>query len=287
MKLGNRLKQFRLYKRMSQKELSRDVCSQAFLSKIENNLELPNAQILYYLCKKMDVMIEDLFAEQIDINQQKIFFRKHIEDLIRSRKYKEAEKELKSDFSNYSYSNDYDFKFYHYYIGICSYHLNKCIMEAEKNFDLAYKQTGPTSHLKITPLNLLITNALATMKIHRNKIKDGVYLLEKCYSQISYMPIHNHSDLFSKIFYNLSKCYCLEKKYDLAIKIANEGIDWTKRFSSTYYLSELFYQKGVAYIGLNQKNNAKETFTLALSISKAHANKAYSKIIAGSVAKFF
>lgn len=78
MELGDKIKQVRLFSKMTQKELSRGTCSQAFLSKIENNLDIPNGKILVYLCKRMGILVEELFYEQDDMIHQKIFYRKHI-----------------------------------------------------------------------------------------------------------------------------------------------------------------------------------------------------------------
>lgn len=67
--------------------------------------------------------------------------------------------------------------------------------------------------------------------------------------------------------------------YLLKFKVADEGIRWTKRFASTFYLSELYYQKGISSIRLNQTDKAKEAFIIAVSISKCHSNRLYNQII--------
>lgn len=110
-------------------------------------------------------------------------------------------------------------QFYYYYVGICSYHLNVSIIEAEKNFELAYKRENSFSNLSVTPFGIIIANALAIIKIHQKKFKEGFHLLKKCYSQLHQIPRHIHSELHSKIFYNLSKCYYLEFEYELSIKV--------------------------------------------------------------------
>ncbi|MBJ8154291.1 helix-turn-helix domain-containing protein [Bacillus cereus] len=288
MKVGNKLKQIRIYFHMTQKELSEGICSQAFLSKIENNIEIPNAEILFNLCKKIGVSVEQLFGESIDTIQQKLIYRKMIEDLIREQNYNAALKLLQKRYLLHGYSDDHNYQIHHYYLGICNYHLNNNIAEAERNFNLAYKQENSISNLSINPLNILITNALAIIKIHNKDFECGRRLLETCYSQISQLSSNLHSEMHSKIFYNLSKCYYLEGGYESSLKISKEGIEWTKRFSTTHFLAQLHYQKGVAELKLSQLNFAKQSLVLALSVAKVHNNQfLYEKIMESDLCKTF
>ncbi|MBE7106976.1 helix-turn-helix transcriptional regulator [Bacillus cereus] len=288
MQLGDKLKQMRLHCHMTQKELARDICSQAFLSKIENNLEMPNAQVLFHLCNKLGVWIEQLFMDSVDEIQKKIIYRKQVENLVREQKYQEALIKIQNNYLLNSYTHDYDYQFHYYYLGICNYHVNTNIDEAEKNFEFAYKQAHGNPYLKVTPISVLITNALAILKIHTKKLQCGKKLLEKCHFQLSNLSSNLHSEMHSKIFYNLSKCYFIEKEYKKALKIANEGIEWTRRLSTTYYLAQLYYQKGVAEIKLNQLHSAKKSLILALSASKIHNNEfLYNSIMQSDLYKHF
>ncbi|WP_179892752.1 helix-turn-helix domain-containing protein [Bacillus thuringiensis] len=287
MKLGDKLKKIRLHCHMTQQELSKDICSQSFLSKIENNLEIPNAQILFYLCQKLGVPVEQVVMEPGGIIQKKMLYRKQVESLIKKSNYKGALNLLKEKNFLLDYSNEYDYQFYHYYIGICFYHLNTSLVEAERNFKMACKRASSIPYLNVTPLSILITNALAIIEIEKKQNrKHGLSLLEKSYSQIPQLFEYSRSDMHSKVFYNLSKCYCLEKKYELAIKVAKEGINWTSQFSTTYFLSELYYQKGIAEMALDQKSIAKQSLLLSAAIAKGQNNTyLYNKIIESELEK--
>ena len=51
--LGAVIKEIRKNRKLTQKMLSEDICSQSVLSRIENNEELPNVLVMQQLCDRL------------------------------------------------------------------------------------------------------------------------------------------------------------------------------------------------------------------------------------------
>ncbi|WP_164507122.1 helix-turn-helix domain-containing protein [Companilactobacillus furfuricola] len=63
MFLGSEFKKHRLAKKLNQLDVSRGICSQAFISKIENLNISPSVDVLLKLCQRVDLSLNDLFSE--------------------------------------------------------------------------------------------------------------------------------------------------------------------------------------------------------------------------------
>ncbi|WP_368267990.1 helix-turn-helix domain-containing protein, partial [Enterococcus gallinarum] len=55
---------------MSQKELSEGICTQATLSRFENNGQVPSLKILIKLCNRINLPLVDLFSSINVVNSQ-------------------------------------------------------------------------------------------------------------------------------------------------------------------------------------------------------------------------
>lgn len=61
--IGRSIKYWRKMRAHTQKQLCQGICSQAELSKIENDLNDPNAKIIYLLAQRLDIPVGKLFED--------------------------------------------------------------------------------------------------------------------------------------------------------------------------------------------------------------------------------
>lgn len=70
---GQIIRTIRLKRKMTQKMLAEDICSQSVLSRIENNEELPNVWVMYQICQRLGVTLDQvmmLHSEEINKTNQ-------------------------------------------------------------------------------------------------------------------------------------------------------------------------------------------------------------------------
>ncbi|MGI1806551.1 helix-turn-helix domain-containing protein [Exiguobacterium sp. TDN 0502] len=87
--IGSRIKQMRTQKRMSQHELCKGICSQAEISKIENNLNSPTVELLQRLANRLKIPISVLFENQLPHEAISGFDQK-VSELLREENYEEV-----------------------------------------------------------------------------------------------------------------------------------------------------------------------------------------------------
>lgn len=85
---GKQIKQLRIEKNLTQKELAKGVCSQAELSKIENGKIMPTIDLVQRLSQKLHISMDQIF---IDSNEVKLFqdYDVQLSDFSRQRRYDE------------------------------------------------------------------------------------------------------------------------------------------------------------------------------------------------------
>ncbi|MGR8822219.1 helix-turn-helix domain-containing protein [Leuconostoc citreum] len=71
----NIIKERRKLKNLSQKQLGAFIGSQAMVSRIESGQILPNAQSIYFICKELDITIDEYFSNHFEIDFNIVNFR--------------------------------------------------------------------------------------------------------------------------------------------------------------------------------------------------------------------
>ncbi|NSO08100.1 helix-turn-helix transcriptional regulator, partial [Enterococcus faecalis] len=67
--LGAVIKEIRKNRKLTQKMLSEDICSQSVLSRIENNEELPNVLVMQQLCDRLGVTVDQIMRyKDVDVH---------------------------------------------------------------------------------------------------------------------------------------------------------------------------------------------------------------------------
>lgn len=70
--IGERIRQLRIYKKMSQSELVKGICSIAYLSRVENGKEKPSNQFLEKVSERLNISVEMLINQNTGILQEEI-----------------------------------------------------------------------------------------------------------------------------------------------------------------------------------------------------------------------
>ena len=67
--IGNVIKRKRSAMHLSQQQLSEGICSQPLISAIENGTYMPNALLLFQLCSRLQIDINETFFRQFPTNK--------------------------------------------------------------------------------------------------------------------------------------------------------------------------------------------------------------------------
>ena len=201
---GDKIKQARKLKKITQSELANGICTQATISNIENRNLCDSLDIFSSICLRLDLEVEECMM---------ISEEKKIENLLNK-----VEELL-------------------YYKGIT------CLLgKKDKAEALFYLYRGAEIDRKVNIYNILSLNALGTLyELEKDMRKAQVYY-EKSLQELEQFKLECSLER-CRIYYNSAKFYSEIKDYQKSVILSEKGIQICRDKHSIYLLDYLLYEK--------------------------------------------
>ncbi|HIX69967.1 MAG TPA: helix-turn-helix domain-containing protein [Candidatus Enterococcus stercoravium] len=263
---GEVIKNIRKQRKMTQKMLSQNICSQSVLSRIENDGELPNVLVMAQLCQRLGVTIDQVMQMHSTEIQQVHALIEQLTFFFFHKNYQLLDELLhRPNLLNHLYL-DTDLQLYHYYLGSCYFFLHHDSESALKELKrgLSYTFQLDKSNVSATEIQLIscigsVYEDLRRMDLARQQLKYSLQLFQK-------MPPERMSNMAAKIFYNYAHFLYSQKEAEEALAIAKEGITVARKQKSYYYLDDLFLLTGRIYEYLGESSVAKQYFKASADV---------------------
>lgn len=275
--IGRAIKSLRKMARLSQEELSRDICSQAQLSKIENKNENPSATVLYKLSKKLGVDMNYFF----EITETpRLDYLKEVKELIeeckRERDYQRLRKILKAEMLNPIFQGSEKQQYLLWHEAICIHYLDQESDKAISQLQHALSLSDHPHNKFYRETELEILNSMAIIKKDQRQYEEAERLFRQCLKTIKFAPISNKI-LKIRLLYGFAKLLTDIGKYEESKELCVEGVALCKRNEVLYLFGELQYQLGSNYARMGERNNAIEAFERATKIFEIQDNQEFVK----------
>jgi transcriptional regulator with XRE-family HTH domain len=237
---GTAIKEIRKQKKITQKYLCADICSQSVLSRIENNEEIPNIIVFEGLCRRLGVSTEEiLHFKGEDVNLIRRFFSESVY-LYRHREFSSLLNYLNESAVYRTLHLDTDIQKFHFLRGAAHYY-------AENNLEAAFKEL--TNALEITFHNnkkylsnceVLIFSMLGIVNFRLGKTDIAKSLLEKSIAYIEETDAIQDNVDFILCYYNYSVFLFETNALIESGNFIEQGVKFARRNQSTYFLDDLF-----------------------------------------------
>lgn len=278
--IGHTIKNLRKIAGLSQKELAKDICSQAQICKIEKNHELPSSYILNKIAKKLGVDMNYFFEIQETPRLDYLLEVKGlVRELIRERNYKKVYEIITSEKKSPLFQTIENKQFLLWHEAICIHYIEKRPEEAlEQLFNalsLTYtqnKQYYSENEIEILNSIAIIQKDLQLYKEAESNFRDGLRL-------INYIPKLNNKQIKIRLIYGLSKLLTDQGRYTESIDYCNEGILLCKKLESLYLFGELHYQLGANFARLGDFSKAEYSFNKAINIFAIQDNHNFVSLV--------
>lgn len=273
LKIGDKIKEMRLEKGLTQAELAEGICTQANISNLESNTTMPSLVLLLEIGERLNIGFSEL-SDYVDYtkNPRTMVFEQV--RLLRSQfKDKEAYELLKEKMNVNELETTYDLKHYYYYIGITSLIGNTNFSEAIYNFNQAISAENEGSEF----LDILTTNGIGLTYFMQEEQDKALTYFEKSLTQLD--DFMNHSLSFKehieimKIYYTTAKFYAEIGEYEKSLNLCNLGIMLQKSHQVNYDLERLYYEKAFNLSRLGRLVEAGECYVFAAALAKMDENE--------------
>lgn len=277
---GESLRNIRKRAGFSQKELAAGICTQAQISRIEKNVEIPSAIILNAISEKLGVdmnyFLEIQEAHRNDfINQVK----NDVRSLKRQKNYHELQKLILKVKSNSIFQEGENLKFLNWHEAICMHYVEQKSLEA---LDLL-KNT-----LLINPfgkkdfyheIDIEILNSIAILQKELLFVEESENNFKKAIEYLKNIPKLTDDTIQLRSIFGLAQLYTDTNRLDESYQLCQKGIRLCNEYQSLYLLGQFHYQAGENLAKMGERAEAKKAFDKATLIFQLQDNQFYVKLI--------
>lgn len=282
--LGEKIKEVRKRKKLTQKEVAEGVCTQVTISKIENKNSIPNMRILTKICDRLDIKINEVILSEEDSNENYDSL-KEIRELIRLYKFNQAET-LLNQLNEEKLTNNYEKKLYYYYKGKLLSGFRKKFEEGLSFLNLALLIQNDSQAYKI--LDALITNTVASLYFQKKEIEKSRIYFNKSLEELEKTDFVSDSDytIASKIYYNNAEFYSEINDYYKALEFVEKGIELALEIKLIERLDRLYYEKAFNLAKLDKNVEAEKNYLISMGFAQVNQNSVIVAVIKEDLNEF-
>ncbi|TPR19648.1 XRE family transcriptional regulator [Apilactobacillus timberlakei] len=235
-RLGTLIKDLRIKKHISQRELSYGICTQPLISEIEHSRYIPNGIILLKIFKKLNVSLDEItLNDDFEISYKKDLNLK-LNALCNKHEYEKMYELLNNKQTILSINNDFQEQAYYYYLGISLLQAKNDLANAIINFKLSISSRinlkNSDTLVRLSEISLAYIYSLKKhKKITNHYIKKSINGINKL----------NFTTNYNIIFYLAALSKYKLGDYRESTNIINQFIDFAKINDSHYMLSNTYY----------------------------------------------
>lgn len=259
--LGDKLKQIRKARGMSQAELAKGICTQATISLIEKKEQVPSTKILLEICKRLEITLDSVIVQEDD---QLHVLLSRVQALLSTNEFKKARDLIQQIYTDQLVKAD-DYKRYYYFQGQIKLLLENKPDDALFFFNRAFNQyvVSQTD----------VYGILCIIGISKSYLMKGALERVRIYAEQAVEMLENSDPLAMadfqvelQIYNHLAGILFELKDYEGAIKYAQLAIDEAIDKQSLYLLDALYFILGRAEHALHREN-ALQDLTVAKTLA--------------------
>lgn len=259
--LGDKLKQIRKARGMSQAELAKEICTQATISLIEKKEQVPSTKILLEICKRLEITLDSVIVQEDD---QLHVLLSRVQALLSTNEFKKARDLIQQIYTDQLVKAD-DYKRYYYFQGQIKLLLENKPDDALFFFNRAFNQyvVSQTD----------VYGILCIIGISKSYLMKGALERVRIYAEQAVEMLENSDPLAMadfqvelQIYNHLAGILFELKDYEGAIKYAQLAIDEAIDKQSLYLLDALYFILGRAEYALHREN-ALQDLTVAKTLA--------------------
>lgn len=270
MLLGNVIKQSRIDHNLNQSQLAANICTQAIISKIENQNYTPSIEVLISICQKLSLTLNDVFSEFSDLPSANLVTDKiaQIDTMIQENNISDAQPIIESVAESSLSSNQIG---HLHYLKARLAHINNDNNEAifQYNFVIQTLNNRKQSFWKILSF------------VGIADIYNGNHDFEKAnyYYELAFQNFNTaNTKLFSPYFYvlesldKLARYFVKQKKYHECEMLVKHGLTLHDGFLSSKFTDDFYYLSAVVTLNSEEKDNSTVSHDLTMAIAFADFN---------------
>ncbi|WP_171038260.1 helix-turn-helix domain-containing protein [Aquibacillus sediminis] len=279
-KLSEAIKRLRKELKMTQKQLAEGICTQAQISKLENQEELPSSITLYQIAQKLEVDVEYFFRE---IDNERIDYIEEVQSLarkyIRNKNYPLLKELIDDEFKNDLFQSNKEYQqFLLWHKGICIYYIEKNKSKSLETLNEAIALTHDQQRKFYTEREIEILNSIAIIYNEEKDFVQSLQLYEEAIYYIEKLPKLKDITIYLRLLYGAAKQQLKLDNIQKSLSFSEKGIHLCRNNESLYLLGELYYEKARC-LAKRDDPEAETFFQKSMQIFTVEDKLPYVKIV--------
>ncbi len=271
MGVGGRIKTLRKQLNLSQKELSDGICTQTYISKVENNDISPSGEILWLLAKRLGVNLDYLIASSYD--ERYDYSEEVLAQLKRAavkRDYKAIQRIVQTEEKNPYFKSRHK-RILLWFKGTAIFYLEDDLKTALSCVEEALSLSENTSFkYDAVTLQILISNA--NLYSEAKQYSRAYALYEEALSRLKSFRYSFDIQVAIKLYYNYAVALRNNGYYQKSNDYLVKGVHSSREHHSYFILGDIYFYIASNHADLNDQENAKTNFKKALMIYELTGN---------------
>ncbi|WP_174795659.1 helix-turn-helix domain-containing protein [Companilactobacillus formosensis] len=258
---------------LSQKELSNGICTQATLSKFENNGKIPSLKILIQLCNRLDLSLDSIIGVSDNKSQQVIKQMNKAEFNLIIQEYEDSWKIIKS-IDPKDLADDRDAMMQYYYLkGYLNVLDDGDLFDAVFDFNRILSELDSRGETIFTFLSFV---GMGMVYAKQGDDQKSEYYFSKVFSNIYTMSIDDVNKIwrYINIIFYCAIYYSERNDLETANALLKYGVKICAQNHVTYYIARIYAQLAMNESRVNGNNKKVRNFmNKALVFSEFNQNE--------------
>ncbi|MEK4146974.1 hypothetical protein NST02_07900 [Robertmurraya sp. FSL W8-0741] len=277
--IGDTLRSFREYKRLSIEELSEGVCTEEELSSFEKQVSYPDLETLNSLLRKLNVDLAYFFnvASKSSINYSNAVIRL-INRLKRAWNYERIQEIIRNELENPIFQTDQLRQYLKWHQGICTFYLegdlSKALEQLYEAIDITNKKREDYNEREIE-----ILTSIALLHKESGNFEEALQLFKNSLHSLENLPDILEPRGKIRVYFGLAQTFTEIEEYEESLQYSKKGIEFCITQDLMFLLAHLYYQCGENLIKMYRKEEGIAYIEKAVYLSKLQENEKIIEII--------
>ena len=264
--IGKRIYELRRYFKITQKELCEGICTQAYISKIENGSLAIAADILFEIAERLGVDVNYFYDTTYN---PRVDYALEVElearELVKKDEFDKLNELIKREEKTPLMNNKKFKQFILWHKSLCKRFIDDDYETAEKLLDeaLTLCNTSTKSYSE-REIHILINKA--NLHTDKRNYNYAIELYNKAKNALEKLPYIHDEDLVTLINFNLARIHYLQEDYKKTIYYAENGIIHCKKKQLLNGFGQFHFLVGNAHRRLKNFSLAKKHVETAMQI---------------------
>lgn len=232
--LGTVLKELRKQKGLTQKELADGICAQSMLSAIENDVYIPNSDLLVNLANRLKADLNEIsLLVNFDISNN-IDFNETVDKLCNAHQYQDLKAFLQQADVINNLKSAKQLQAYYYYLGVAQLQTN-AMDDALRSLRLSLTEVNHLQLDTISRLAYLAIGYIYALENNRTAAVDHIDLAFRNWNEYDYSENQNI------LYYLAALIYFKLNDYQNSTAYLVDGIGFIAKHDSHYMLANCYF----------------------------------------------